>query len=230
MTRCGLGIFVKTPTLSPVKTRLWPALGRDQATAVFEHSAEATRSVVARAMADGSLQGYWAVAEAAALHQNRWIKLPTIAQGAGGLGERMAQVYNQLRREHHAAILIGADSPQLAAAALQAAAAWLDASEPRLVIGPADDGGFWLFGGNVDLPAETWLQPEYSQADTANTFRAGLDGLGEWLILSSLRDIDQAEDVGHVASALAHLPDPTSEQSSLQDFLEQLSINAEAST
>ncbi len=230
MKHCGLGIFVKTPALSPVKTRLWPAIGREQATALFEYSAEATRSVVARAMAKCSLQAYWAVAEAGAVHEELWTALPTIAQGAGGLGERMAQVYTQLRRDHQAAILIGADSPQLPPSALEAAASWLDTSESRLVIGPAEDGGFWLFGGNVELPGVAWLQTEYSNAGTADSFRSAMDKHGNWLTLATLRDIDRADDIQPVASALADVIDPTEQQVSLLAFLERLQINAEAST
>lgn len=230
MNRCGLGIFVKTPALSPVKTRLWPAIGHQQATRLFEYSAAATFSVVARAMTRCSVQGYWAVAEAAAVHQDRWNGLPTIAQGAGGLGERMAQVYEQLRRDHHGAILIGADSPQLPVSALEAAVEWLDAREPRLVIGPADDGGFWLFGGNVQLPTAAWMASEYSRGDTANTFRSAMDQHGNWLTLINLRDLDRVDDLQPVSSALAELVDPTEQQRSLLSFLEKLQVDAEAST
>lgn len=230
MKRCGLGIFVKTPALSPVKSRLWPAIGQHQATQLFEYSAAATRSVVARAMTRCSMQGYWAVAEASAVNDDRWAGLPTIAQGAGGLGERMAQVYQQLLRDHHAAILIGADCPQLPAAALEAAVAWLDANEPRLVIGPADDGGFWLFGGNVQLPNAAWIEPEYSRGDTASVFRAGMHQHGSWLTLMSLRDLDRADDLQPVSRALAELGDPTGQQLSLLEFLEQMHVDAEAST
>ena len=223
-------MFVKTPALSPVKTRLWPAIGKEEATQLFVHAAEATCSVVRRAMSHCSMQAYWAVAEVAAVHEKCWTGLPTIVQGSGGLGERMAQVYNQLRRDHHAAVLIGADSPQLAATVLEAAVAWLDAGEPRLVIGPADDGGFWLFGGNVELPGTAWKEPEYSRADTARAFMAAMNQQGRWLSLASLRDLDRADDIQPVASALAELADPTEQQRSLLTLLEQLHVNAEAST
>lgn len=230
MKRCGLGIFVKTPDLSPVKTRLWPAIGQAQARVLFEYAAEATRSVVVRAMANCSLQGYWAVAEAAALHQALWTGLPTIAQGAGGLGERMAQVYNQLRRDHHGALLIGADSPQLPGSALHAAVDWLDSSEPRLVIGPAEDGGFWLFGGNVEVPNAAWLRPEYSKAGTADAFCSAMGEHGDWLTLDALRDMDRIDDVRQVALALARVTDPTPQQVSLRALLEQVPVDVEAST
>ena len=230
MKRCGLAIFVKTPALSPVKTRLWPSIGQQQAIRLFEGSADATRSVVARTMSHCSVQGYWAVAEAAAVNQTRWTGLPTIAQGDGGLGERMAQVYNQLRLDHHAAVLIGADSPQLQASALQAAAEWLDSSEPRLVIGPAEDGGFWLFGGNVELSSTTWTQPEYSSADTEVGFRTAMDQYGEWLDLPTLRDLDRVDDIAVIADDLARLADPTEQQLTLLNVLERLRVDARAPT
>lgn len=230
MRRCGLAILVKTPALSAVKTRLWPAIGQQQATRLFEASADATRSVVARTMSHCSVQGYWAVAEAAAVHQKRWTGLPTIAQGDGGLGERMAQAYNQLRLDHHCAILIGADSPQLPASALQAAVGWLDSSEPRLVIGPAEDGGFWLFGANVELPGAAWTQSEYSSPDTASGFRTAMDQYGKWLDLPTLRDVDRADDIPALADDLSQLVDPTAEQRSLLALLERLRVAAEATT
>ena len=181
-------------------------------------------------MSHCSVQGYWAVAEAAAVNQTRWTGLPTIAQGDGGLGERMAQVYNQLRLDHHAAVLIGADSPQLQASALQAAAEWLDSSEPRLVIGPAEDGGFWLFGGNVELSSTTWTQPEYSSADTEVGFRTAMDQYGEWLDLPTLRDLDRVDDIAVIADDLARLADPTEQQLTLLNVLERLRVDARAPT
>lgn len=212
MSACGLAIFVKTPALTPAKTRLWPALGRARAEALYLACAEAVRSVAVQAASAGAVHAYWAVAEAEAINANTWCGASRIAQGEGGLGARMAHVYDALRRRHGAALLIGADAPQLQRAQLARAAAWLDAPTPRLVIGRAADGGFWLFGGNVTLDAAAWEQVEYSRPDTAARFEAAFADRGEWLRLDVLRDLDTAIDLAPVHDALVALPAPTPAQ------------------
>ena len=219
---CGIAIFVKTPALSPVKTRLWPGLGRPCSEALYLISAEAVASVAEAAQRGASLQPYWAVAEAEAMHSDAWADLPHLSQGAGSLGERMAQVYRLLRLRHHGAILVGADTPQLVPEALQRAANWLASVEARLVIGRAQDGGFWLFGGNVALPDQAWLGVHYSTADTGDQFVAAMQGFGRWLQLETLRDIDTAMDLPDVHAHLSQLVAPTPAQRRLLDWLDLL--------
>lgn len=224
---CGLAIFVKTPALSPVKTRLWPGIGQHQAEALYLISAQAVASVVQQASSDLHTQSYWAVAEAAALHTDAWVDLPHLPQGIGGLGERMAQVYHLLRQKHHAAILVGADAPQLTAGELRKAVDWLSCVESRLVIGRAQDGGFWLFGGNTPLADRAWTEVRYSAPDTATQFVHAMQPSGRWLEdrwleLDTLRDIDTAADIGHVLSSLAALDAPTPAQLRLLNWLRHL--------
>jgi hypothetical protein len=224
---CGVAIFVKTPALSPVKTRLWPGIGQRQAEALYLLSAEAVASVVQQADGDLRIQPYWAVAEAAALHTDAWTDLHHLPQGAGGLGERMAHVYRLLRQRHHAAILVGADAPQLTTGELRKAVAWLSCAESRLVIGRAHDGGFWLFGGNTPLVDRAWTEVRYSAPDTATQFIGAMQPSGRWLEhhwleLDTLRDIDTAADIGPVLASLAALDAPTPAQLRLLDWLQRL--------
>lgn len=225
---CGIGIFVKTPSLSPVKTRLWPGLGRQCAEALYLMSAEAVASVADLATRTARVHAYWAVAEADAMHTDAWLDLPHLGQGEGSLGQRMAQVYRALRSRHGAALLLGADAPQLRAEVLERAADWLDAQAPRLVIGRALDGGFWLFGGNTPLPDAAWLAARYSTADTCDEFVAAMRGHGDWLVVDSLRDVDTAIDLVEVHAALAGLAAPTPAQRRLFDWLDRLPSTAQA--
>lgn len=227
---CGVAIFVKTPSLSPVKTRLWPGIGRRRAEALYLSSAQAVASVAMQARDRGAIEPHWAVAEDIALPADAWIDLPQLPQGSGSLGERMARVYAQLRRTHHAAILIGADAPQLTAHALQRAAVWLSGVESRLAIGRAADGGFWLFGGNASLDGEAWTRVGYSAADTAAQFMRAMHDSGTWLELETLHDLDTADDIPHVRTGLAALAAPTPAQVRLLGELEALSDIAESST
>ena len=217
---CGVAIFVKTPSLSPVKTRLGPGLGRSHAQALYLASASAVASVAEAAQRGGSVHAYWAVAEDVGLTADAWRGLPQLPQGEGSLGARMAQVYRLLRQQHRGAVLIGADTPQLVAAALARAAHWLESDERRLVIGRAQDGGFWLFGGNAELPDSAWLEPRYSTAGTADEFVAAMHDHGRWLQLETLRDIDTADDLPHVRAHLAALAAPTEAQRELLGWLE----------
>ena len=226
---CGVAIFVKTPSLSAVKTRLWPGIGRRNAEALYLSSAQAVASVSTQARDHGGIEPYWAVAEDVALPAEAWRDLPHLPQGNGSLGERMAQVYARLRQTHNAAILIGADAPQLTAQALQRAAEWLSGSESRLAIGRAEDGGFWLFGGNASLDDRAWTRVRYSAPDTAAQFMHAMHGSGSWLELETLRDLDTADDIPYVHAELVALVAPTPAQQRLMCDLEALAGIAEAS-
>lgn len=222
MTAVGLAIFVKTPSLSPVKTRLWPQLGQRCAEAFHLASAEAVASVVQCAQRQGSLQSHWAVAEAAALHGDIWTDLPRMSQGEGGLGERMRHVHAELLRKHGAALLLGADAPQLTAASLLRAAEWLQSAQARLVLGRAEDGGFWLFGSNRRLPDAIWTSVEYSAANTARDFLAGVAAHGTCLELEVLNDVDHFHDFQSACAQLDALDSPTEAQQRLRSWMSEV--------
>lgn len=224
---CAIAIFVKSPELSPVKTRLWPGIGRAHAEILYRASAAAVRSVVEQASARGQVHGYWALAESAEASARFWPGLVHVEQGEGSLGERMAAVYRHLRQHHAGVILIGADAPQLESSALLQAADWLDAGEARLAIGRAVDGGFWLFGGNRDIAAHAWIESRYSQPDTATEFVRAMDTFGKWLELGNLQDIDTVADIAAVRAKLESLPDATVEQQALCELLGEFSTIAE---
>ena len=219
---CGLAIFVKTPGLSPVKTRLWPALGQRDAETMYLMSAEAVASVAAQLRYPGGITPHWAVAEDAGLLAQAWANLPALAQGTGTLGERMHTVFKALLEGHDAAILIGADAPQLLAAQLQGAAEWLASAEQRLVLGRAADGGFWLIGANFPIANAVWISVAYSSARTADDFVDAMAAAGDWAELSTLHDLDTAADLRPVADALARLAEPTPAQTRLAHWLAEL--------
>ncbi len=224
----GLAIFVKTPALSPIKTRLANAIGVADAETFHRRSADAVASVALQAQGRGGAHAHWAIAEHDALQSDVWAGLPTLAQGEGGLGERMRCVYQQLLSRHGFAILLGADSPQLCARALLTAAEWLASPLPRLVVGPASDGGFWLFGGNVALPDAAWTTPTYSHDNTRREFVDAMADFGQWLQLETLSDVDRVTDLPQVHAALEALPQPTPEQRALTQWLAQLQTTTQA--
>lgn len=227
---CAVAIFVKTPGHSPVKSRLWPDLGRDTAERLHLASAGAVRSVVVRASGEIDLQGYWATAEPVAEVAGHWPGLDHVGQAEGNLGLRMARVHRDLQRRHGAVILVGADAPQLESRQLVEAVRWLLAAQSRLVLGRARDGGFWLFGSNCGLPDPAWTRVDYSKPNTAEKFVMAMSGIGDWLEIDVLQDIDNAADIEPVRRQLLALPAPTAEQAELARMLGACSKPAEQCT
>jgi len=220
----SIAIFVKTPGYSPVNTRLARTIGREAAESLHLQSAAAV-AAVARHSGEPVC---WAVAEATAQQAPPWRDLPVLLQDTGDLGTRMCGIYRRLLREHGQAILIGADAPQLEARELTRAAEWLRHTGPRLVMGEAADGGFWLFGGNRRVPAPLWSRVTYGRDDTAQQFRATLDGRGEWLALRRHTDLDTREDLAAVAVELEALDQPLPQQRELAAVLRRLQASGAA--
>lgn len=217
----AIAVFVKTPGLSPVKTRLAVSLGREAAEAFHLASTRAVVAAVQAASKVDVLQSYYAVAEQSAMQHSDWQDLPRVWQGKGGLGERMAHVYKTLLSKHEFVILVGADIPQMTTAELSKASMWLaDKKQPRLVFGPSVDGGFWLFGGNCDIPQVLWTDVTYSVADTGEQFLGNIQSFGELKMLNTLRDADEPQDLALLHKALLELTEPLLAQRQLIQFLE----------
>lgn len=219
----ALAIFVKTPGHSRVKTRLAAGIGGQQAIAFHRLSARAVADVACKVRTDrADFHPYWAVAEHEAQGDACWSDLPRCWQGDGSLGERLHRVYDNLLARHERVLLVGADAPQLTADLLQRALAALDQPATPFVLGEADDGGFWLFGGRRPVPAAAWSGVGYSQADTAMQLRAALQVHGAIATLPSLTDVDEAADLATLADALSGLPDPLPAQQQLTHWLAAL--------
>lgn len=212
----GLAIFVKTPGLSPIKTRLATTRG----TAFAEHwhrlAAAAVASVVQRYVERSGWQAYWAVAEAEGLAS--WAGFPCLLQPEGGLGARMAGIHAELLDRHQRALLIGADSPQLTVAPLHAADRALDEACDH-VLGPALDGGFWLIGSRLPIDAAIWTSVRYSQPDTGRQMQQALAEHARFRQLDPLRDVDSERDLAPLLADLTALRAPTAAQQALAGWL-----------
>jgi rSAM/selenodomain-associated transferase 1 len=222
----ALAVFVKTPGLSPVKTRLAATLGQESAEA-FHLAASRSVAAVADALSQQvDLQSYYAVAESDGLEHSYWQDLPCLWQGEGGLGERMAYIYQSLLAKHDFVILVGADIPQMTATELLKAATWLTRAESkRLAFGPSIDGGFWVFGGNCSVPQTLWTDVTYSAPETGSHFFKEIEQLGTVKTLVALRDVDEVSDLLPLRDALLNLPEPLPEQYELLRFLDVLPVS-----
>lgn len=213
----AVAVFVKTPGISPVKTRLARSLGREKAEALYRRCAGAVAEI---ATASDIGPCHWAVAESSSLAGEAWGDLPLLEQGGGGLGERMSRVLSLLVERHGSGLLLGADAPQIEVQSLERARDWLALPAPRLVVGPARDGGFWLVGANCGIPEPRWTGVPYSRSDTLECFRQALADCGQWLTLNELTDLDTAADVFRVREELHGLRRPSAAQTGLLETLD----------
>lgn len=220
MNKGAIAIFVKTPGMSALKTRLAARTGSKWAHHWYSLACTAVAEVALRGVRPAGATVYWAVAEDDALHAARWSCLPCLAQGTGGLGVRLERVHTLLVARHGASLLLGADTPQLEDTDLQRALAWLQVADARQCLGAASDGGFWLYGGNRGADAARWAALPWSQPHTAHAFRAAQAGAGAWLELPERRDVDTAADLESCLQALCALNAPSPAQCALRDWMQ----------
>ncbi len=221
----AIAIFVKTPGLSPVKTRLAATLGQTTAEAFHIAAAGAVASVMQELATQADVHSYYAVAEQQAINHHYWHELPCIWQGEGGLGKRMSYIYQTLLQKHDFVILVGADIPQMTSLELLKGSDYLSLQQhAQFVFAPSEDGGFWLLGGNCYIPLNIWTEVTYSKATTGNQFLKKIQALGDVKTLTCLRDVDEVQDLSSLKEALLTLSAPTSKQLKLLQSLDSLAI------
>ena len=210
----AVAIWVKTPGRSPVKTRLAATIGTAQAETFYGHAVAAVAAVVRAAVVHlgaDALTPYWAVAEPEPDAAASWGGFDTVGQGTGGLGERLAHVYDALRERHARVFFIGADAPQLAPMVIVEAVRCLTRNRvdggghgrADFVVGPADDGGFYLFGGRLALPRTVWTEVPYSDAGTLAALAPRLQAHGTLTMLPPAFDVDTAAELAQLGGVLA---------------------------
>ncbi|MEX0386376.1 TIGR04282 family arsenosugar biosynthesis glycosyltransferase [Spiribacter onubensis] len=220
--KVAVAVFGKTAGLSPVKTRLAQDIGLSNAQAFYRLSVAAVAETVGTlAERDPlALRPHWAVAEPQAVGFAQWGAFPAIWTGEGALGERLHQVYSALAKSHDAVILMGTDSPQLTPAAIAEAIERLEGRPDACVIGPALDGGFYLFAAGIPLAPEHWTGVAYSEATTLNELVSRISGGGVPVaFLPARTDADTVDDLASLRTELAAIVAPSPSQSRLRDWL-----------
>jgi glycosyltransferase A (GT-A) superfamily protein (DUF2064 family) len=223
----AVAVFVKTPGLSPVKTRLAVGIGREAAEEFYRLAVEATRAVVRTAARQIALQPWWAIAEPEGLSDQRWSDFKQIGQGPGDLGDRLSRTYDALLAEHGVVVFIGADSPQMNPADLTMAVIQVSQGNFPFALGCCPDGGFHTFAGREPVPFSAWSSTPWSTSETAQVFHKGLRMFGEVAPLRTLCDVDVKEDLWQLAQELATLPSPQPEQSALLKWLSEWAQTAQ---
>jgi rSAM/selenodomain-associated transferase 1 len=196
-------IFARAPEPGRVKTRLVPALGAEAACALHaacvldvhaRHTDHAPphREVVLYRAGDTAAE-FW-----------RGLPGPQRDQHGVDLGERMARAIGQELARAPKVVILGADSPTLPPERVDAAFAALE--HAPVVLGPAEDGGYYLLGARDRLPP-VFSGPIWGTARVLADTCDLLDAAGlRYQRLEDCFDVDRPEDLERLRRAVEAIP------------------------
>lgn len=153
-------LYARVPRRGDVKTRMLPHLDPDEALALHVALVEDSLGLLRDAAAGADAVPYVAFSEpwepAADGPDHRLSRaigdIALLPQRGGDLGDRLRHTCDDLLdRDHAGVVVIGSDSPTLPPERLVHARAALR-QEAEVVVGPTDDGGYYLIGVARRLP------------------------------------------------------------------------------
>ena len=193
--RRAILLFCKWPEPGQVKTRLAATVGDEKAASVYRSLLYSTLASVQLSKTDADCWIYFAPANAENSFRNMLNGTFHYApQCEGDLGQRMLDSFLQSKKLGYAQVLIvGTDCPDVRACHIDQAFAAL--SDHDLVLGPTDDGGYYLIGANEPQP-DLFRDIKWSTDSVYAETQKRVDHLGlRCARLEGLRDVDTEEDV-----------------------------------
>jgi rSAM/selenodomain-associated transferase 1 len=189
--KSALIIFVRNPVLGKVKTRLAEKLGKEHALSVYKKLLQHTRMITADISADRF------VFYADYLNDNdQWSNggYYKKLQSGDDLGDRMKHAFVSLFANGYKSIaVIGSDCFELTGGLIEEAFEALE--KYQTVIGPANDGGYYLLGMNTFIEdvfkSKRWGTSTVLK-DTIDTIISGRHSVK---MLPTLSDVDDIEDL-----------------------------------
>jgi rSAM/selenodomain-associated transferase 1 len=184
-------VFARAPEPGHCKTRLAAAIGAVEAAALH---AAFVLDVLERHVTPGRRLVLYKTGEP---RHTFWQEVPTHVeqqeQGEGDLGARLDRAFAPRLEAGARGVVLGPDSPALAPSRVDAAFAALASVDA--VLGPADDGGYYLLGLSRPCPAVFQDIPWGTGRVCADT-RARLGAASvRWTELPVDYDVDHVEDL-----------------------------------
>lgn len=197
-------IFVKTPGFSDIKTRL--RLPKEYREKIFTLSALSTAyEINLLHMNFSKLKATWHISESSKDAANYWPLFDkerwfTSNQLGSSLGNRLAFAYNHYLKSYEYVFMIAADSPLITNKDIEYGIESL--TQADFFLGPATDGGFYMFGGKKKICNDLWQVTPYSSVDTFNTLKKELMNVGKLAIGKPIGDMDFISDINPTVNGL----------------------------
>jgi rSAM/selenodomain-associated transferase 1 len=207
---CAMGVMAKAPRPGRAKTRLCPPLRPAQAAALSAAFLSDITGNIALASRSVPIRGYVAYAPAGEessfaghLAEGTGFVLadgsPVLQRDVQGFGRCLLHAAQGLfAAGFGTACLVNSDSPTLPTALLVQAARTLMAPGERIVLGPADDGGYYLIG--MKQPhAHLFADIDWSTSSVASTTHARAEALGlDVVVLPTWYDVDDSASLNRL--------------------------------
>lgn len=183
-------IFIKNPERGKVKTRLARGLGEESALQIYRNLLNLTFKVTRALEVDRQVWYSKFIPD-----QDSWISAgfePKIQQG-NDLGERMYTAFQKnLKKGYSNIIIMGSDCPEITTSYIENAFEALENHDA--VIGPANDGGYFLLGLKK-LNKWIFSNKKWSTSTVFSDTIKDFENLGwQWEQLPRLMDLDTLED------------------------------------
>lgn len=193
---CALAVMAKAPRAGKVKTRLQPPLSAEEAATLNVCFLRDTAENIASVASEGRAQGlicYTPVGDEVAFDGLLTDGFALIAQRGDGFGERLLCATEDILSCGFGTVcLIDSDSPTLPSIALHAVVKELARPGDRVVVGPSEDGGYYLIGMKRAEPrlfdGISWSTGSVCAETVERAHEAGL----ELLQLPKWYDVDDA--------------------------------------
>ncbi len=212
--RCAVAVMAKVPQAGRSKTRLVPAIPPEAAAALSAAFLRDTTENIVLAGRDAPLDGHVAYAPAGLEglfdgHLATGTSL-LLADGSGGMpdavcgfGRCLLHATGTLLDDGYgAACVLNSDGPTLPTAFLVRAAALLAQPGDRAVLGPSEDGGYYLLGLKRAHPF-MFADIDWSTASVAAQTRDRASSAGLELVeLPRWFDVDDRASLRHLLDAL----------------------------
>ncbi|RDB04535.1 TIGR04282 family arsenosugar biosynthesis glycosyltransferase [Runella aurantiaca] len=201
---CSVIVFVKNPILGKVKTRVAASVGNEKAVEVYVELLQHTKNV----MKEWMEEAVEFTQKRVCVYYGDFINDNDLWNGSffekklqcqsGDLGDRMKAAFETELKTADRVVIVGSDCLAIRPEHLSKAFVALETHE--VVIGRADDGGYYLLGmKNLHqslFENKSWSQPTLLQetiADLAQTSQHNPDS-ASYCLLETLSDIDTWED------------------------------------
>lgn len=184
-------IFTRNPELGKAKTRLAKIVGDKTALEIYKFLLDKTKEVTSKVTSDKAVYYSVKIRENDIWDANSYQKHQQVGED---LGIRMLNAFkNSFDAGYKKVMIIGSDLYDITSENIENAFDQLNSND--VVLGPAEDGGYYLLGMNA-LQENIFKNKDWGTASVRKDTLADLQDKAVFL-LPTLNDVDVFEDIEH---------------------------------